>query len=100
MRTIKVIKIEGLENTDKGSTVQMYTYEEMRSHKEYCRDEESNDEFVNNMSSPIGWVVQERLNDGWIFIPILPSDIYEEVKDNHTEIMSMHSDLAHSGVLN
>jgi len=100
MRTIKVINIEGLETVDKDSTVEMYTYREMRSNKNYCRDDVEKDEFVNNMSSPVGWVVQERLEKGWIFIPILPSDDYEEVYDNPIEALLMLQDLPHSGILN
>ncbi len=100
MRTIKVIEIEGLEDVDENSTVAMYTYKEMRSNSNYCRDEEEKDEFMNNMSSPVGWVVQQRLVIGWIFIPVLASDKYEEVETDPVEVAFMHQDLPHSGLLN
>lgn len=100
MKTIRVIKIEGLEDVDKNSTVEMYTYREMRSNKNYCMEDADKDEFVNNMSSPIGWVVQDRLEKGWIFIPILPSDEYEEAHDDPLYTTLLLHDLPHSGVLN
>jgi hypothetical protein len=100
MRTIKVMEIEGLEDVDENSTVEMYTYQEMRINKNYCRGEADKDEFMNNMSSPVGWVVQQRLDIGWIFIPVLASDKYEEVEIDPMEVAFMHQDLPHSGLLN
>jgi len=100
MRTIKVIEIEGLEDVDEDSAVTMYTYEEMRSSKNYCWEDEDKDEFMENMSSPIGWVIQAKLKKGWVFIPVLPSDIYEEVENDPLEVFLLYQDLPHSGMLN
>jgi hypothetical protein len=99
MMTIKVFNIEGLEPSQEGYEIQMYTYKEMITNRNYDRSRLDADEFAQNMSEPIGWVVKENRKNGLLFIPVLDYDKFEYV-DTTAERAFMYCDLPHSNMLN
>jgi len=99
MTTIRAFNIEGLKPSKEGYEVEMYTFQEMVSDKYYDRDQLDADTFTQNMSNPVGWVIQSMGENGKVFVSIENHDQFEYV-DNHLYMLLLYEDLEHSGILN
>lgn len=77
MKMITVYDIEGIPSSTIGYSKELYTFNEMVHYKGYDEDHLENDRGIEERDSPSGWVLQERVNKKWIFIPVYEFEKWE-----------------------
>jgi|LGOV01.1.fsa_nt_gb hypothetical protein len=80
MKMITVYDIEGIPSSKIGYSKELYTFDEMIHYKNYDEAELENDRDIEERDNPSGWVLQERKDKKWIFVPVYEFEEWEEIK--------------------